>query len=767
MSYNAFDDTTDGNKKGPKRPFWTLDFDDEDALLRWLVEDYDHLKEQAQMRIETQRKNLASYRGIQYQTQDIKNREIEADLGPKESKGASKKVVINQMVGMVEQDVARLTKYRGAVACTPPSDEYDDRVVAEIADDLIEAKWEKEEIDFVYQKLHRRKKIFGEDFLGVFWNPDLGHYHPDYVAEVFKRAGIKENPAKMSKGEIREIFRTQIKEIPRLPLIDPKTGEQLVADGNPLWIDKPVRVGDIEYKPIFSWNMYMQRKPSYDLSEYGMFEECMHVDDVKADHPEKADKITADKDLSWFDPEAFEDQVREDHTNVIHFYHRSTKRLGQGRYVKFTRSAILVNKPNPYQGPDGVIFPWERIADIDTPAIQNGESYVTHGRPAQAIYNLIASLRLRNQFLFAHPKWFAQKGAIKSESLGNKSTVVWMEPGTPPPSLAQPNLGSSEQSNLRKESREDLQQVMGSYAISNGEVPPGITAASALMLLDEQENDRAAPGVASHTRHQRAVALRTLWLMADNYEETDGRLEELLGKSKASEIETFKMSDLTRIGDLRIQNMSALPQQRSAKVQYMIDIKKNFPGVIADDQVADALDLGQVQKFKNIISVSIRKAESEDDSMFRTGKAPEPEKWENHIIHYRQHLKTMNEPSFATLPDRIKAGFEDHMLATEMLMFDVAQRNPLYLQAIMQQFPSYPIFFTPPQMPQEPQLPAPGPGAGAPPMGSEAVPPPDMPPPNVPAPPTGAPELPPGAEDITPMPEGALPGAGLETQLGA
>lgn len=706
MGYNAFDDAEEGSRKGARVPFWTLDFEDEKALLEWLNTEYDYRVEQAQDRIVGQRKNLAAYRGIHYQAQDARTREVDVKL-PRS--GKHQKIVINQMIDMVEQDVARLTKYRGAVAAVPPSEDYNDRVVAKIGEDLVKAKWEKEEIDFHYQKLHRRKRIFGEDFMFVGWNPHLGHYHPDYVAEVFERAGIKKNPKDLSPGEIRDIFRKEIKEIPRLPLVDPKTGEQMQgADGKPLFIDKPIRVGDIEYKLIMSWDMFLERRKCYEDVENGFFRECMNVEDVKADHPGKGSKITPDANFTWFDPENLEEQARENHVEVKHFYHKATHRLGQGRYIKFTRNAILINKPNQYVGPDGAILPWEPIFDIMTPGILNGESFVTQGRPAQAIYNQVVSMRVRNQFLHAHPKWFYQKGSVKPENLGNDSTLVPVSPGATSPELRQPALASSEQSALRSEAKEDLQQIMQVYAVSRGETPTGVTAASALMFMDEQESDRANPGIAAHTRHQRAVALRTLWLMADHYDDTDGRLEALLGKTRASEIKYFKMADLTRISDIRIQNSSALPQQKSAKLQFMIDMKQNFPGVLTDDQAADLMGLADVDKFQNIISTNIRAAESENDSMLRTGEPSEPNKVQNHLIHYRTHTRAMSDPSFSSLPEKIRKAYEDHLMATEMLMTEIMARNPAYLQAVVTEFPQFPVFYveaeavvSPPALPPE------------------------------------------------------------------
>jgi hypothetical protein len=304
--------------------------------------------------------------------------------------------------------------------------------------------------------------------------------------------------------------------------------------------------------------------------------------------------------------------------------------------------------------------------------------------------------------------------------------------------------------------------MMGVYSVSRGEVPTGVTAASALMFLDEQESDRANPGVAAHTRHQRAVALRDLYWMADKYDDEDGRLEELLGKTRADEVKNFKMADLTRISDIRIKNDSALPQQKAAKMQYVTDMKKNFPNAMPDDQAIDILGLGDEKKFQNTVNVAIRNAESENDTMIRTGKPADPQKWETHLTHYRIHLRAVNEPSFKSMPKRVQEAFADHIGATEMLMGQIMDRNPAYAQMVVAEFPQFPIFYV------DAEAVASGASMGEGMAGAAGVENPvaglaPMPPP----PPLPPDAMPPGIEGMMPTDQAGSPGAGLDLPVGA
>lgn len=759
-SFDQFLDD-EANTKGPQKPFWSLDFENDDELLRWLNQEIRYLKEQAEERFLNQRKNLAVYRGIQYQAQDRRGRDEFANDNTIKRRTKNPRIIYNHMVDMVEQDVSRMTKYRGAVSAEPASEENKDRLVAKASEELIEAFWDKIDIDNLIQKHVRRKRIFSDDFVGVFWNKNLGPYDPTWLSEVFKKAGIPGNPKQMTSSEIRQIFRTKLKNIPKLPVLDPDTGEPVVVNGKPLTIDRPMRLGDIDIRLMFSWDVFMQRRMDYADSEYGAYRERVPCETLQAMHPKHAKEIANDPNSQLYEPETLEEAARREEVEVFHFYHRSTDLLDSGRYIKFTRSAILINKPNPYVGwDDRAILPWARTVDIDTPGVLNGDSIVTFGRSCQAVYNNIMSLHVRNMFLYAHPKWFMPRGAAKLESLGNDTTVVQYK-GQVPPVLAQPNLANQGMDAVATRAKEDMQQIMGVYGVSRGEPPTGVTAAVALTFLDEQESERANIGVAGLMRTLRNIGLQCLWLMADHYGDDEGRLESILGKTKLDEIAAFKMSDLRNIGDLKIQNASALPQQKAARLQYILDLKEKFPGAVPDETAIDLLDLGEIDKLRSIITVAVRKSAQENDVMLNGKPASPPEKQEYHLVHYRAHIRAMNEPYYCKLPPPVKKNYEEHVSATEMFLLDQGMKNPQMAAAIVAEFPGFPYFYRDPMPDLLPAM-MPPPGVPNEPAGAPMGPPPVMPGPGpqvIPSTIGQQDELAPGAEAQTPPPAGQNPGA--------
>lgn len=748
-SFDQFMD--DSSKKAPTKPFWALDFTDEDELLRWLNENTDQLKQQAQERVTNQRKNLAVFRGIQWQTQDMRTREEAADHNAPAKRAKNPRVIYNHMVDMVEQDVSRLTKYRGAVSASPASEDNADRIAAEVVEELVEGFWDKIEIDALMQKHSRRRRLLGEDFIVCVWNKNLGPYDLDWVAEVFKKAGIAGDPRKMSRAEIRQTFREKLPEIPRIEILDPETGVQMKGrDGKGLFIDRPMRKGDVDYRLVLSTDMLLQRQDDYAKVEYGQFRERVPTETLRAMHPSKAHKIESDPNYTSFDLDICEEVKRTDEVETWHLYCRSTDLLDQGRYIKFCRTAILINRPNPNIGwDDRSILPWVRTIDIDVPGSLNGDSTVTHGRGPQAVYNNLVSLKVRNRFLFSHPKWFYPQGSVDKTSLSNQSTLVSYK-GAVPPTLGQAAINEANESQQLQEAKGDLQQIMGVYGVSRGDPPKGITAMVALQLLDEQESERANIGVQNHTRSLKELALMTVWLMADHYGDDPERLESLLGRNRAAQLKDFPLSDLRNIGDLRIENASALPQQKAARTQAIIDIRKEIPGLISDDVAGDLLGLGDERKLRSIISVAIKKAEGENDLIMRGSDAPAPLEVEYHLAHYRIHTRQMNEVAYGSLPKEGQERFKAHVQAHEMFLWKAGLKNPEFATLVLREFPAFPVFF----VPEDPAI-AEEAAAETLPMADAGMAPPELPPEM----PLAAPApIPPGAGLDTPPPEQIAPG---------
>lgn len=649
-------------------PFWTQPLDDEKELLKWLNNTYDILKTHATARVERQRRNLAAYKGIHYQAQDIRTREVITRANVPVSR--TPRAIANHAFDLIEQHVSRLTKFRPAVSVLPKHNEHRDKIAAKISEDIIEAIWDKNEIDYMFQKMARIKRILGEVYLLIEWDPNLGDLHPDYKEEL-------ERAKKNGKKDVRT------------PLVG-KDGERILGtNGEPLFIDKPVRVGDVKYKIKMPWDILLQRVDDYCDVEWGFSVEIEDVDNLKGDYPDKSDEIKENKGGEFYDVERLTTQQMKNQVEKITFYHKRTHRLDGGRKIVFTRDAILKNEELPF---DHGKLPWVRQTDIDVPGHLNAMPTFDLIRPLQTQHNNLVSMILRNQSMVAHPKWFVPRGSVKKESLGNDVTIVQFQ-GPIRPELASPPVTPSEIFNFADKIEQWMGQIGGVHQVSRGVPPSGIKAGVALQFLDEQESERSNSLVAKHNMSIKEIATMTAQVAGQYYDDDDDRLENLLGPDKATFIKDFKMADLANFYDIVLQTSSALPQNRAARVQTVLDLHETFPGRFSDDQVLDMLDFAQDSKFIDKTTIAIRAAEKENDEILRTGKTSAPEFFEDQLAHYKIHARALNEPSFRSAPKKNFESLVDHVRAHEMLILKVARKNPAILEEVLAIVPQFPIFF--------------------------------------------------------------------------
>ncbi len=80
----------------------------------------------------------------------------------------------------------------------------------------------------------------------------------------------------------------------------------------------------------------------------------------------------------------------------------------------------------------------------------------------------------------------------------------------------------------------------------------------------------------------------------------------------------------------------------------------------------------------------------------------EPKVYEDLITHWKIHVGNIQDIGFKQqATPEIQATMEDHNLATEMIMFDQAQKSSAFSQLVNMQCPMFPMFFTPPKIPAE------------------------------------------------------------------
>jgi len=640
------------------KPFHTIKKKDIKEKLEWLNSMINSLERQATSRNTTLRQNLESYRGI---SRKSTNRNISKS---NQAFNQSSKFVVNHLHDMTETKVSQMCRMKPHVDVLPTNDEFEDKNAAKAVKLLINHLWYINDMDTVIQSMQRNARIFGESYLFIEWDKDMGDLHPMWVA------------ARDGNIDLTQYDKNE------QPVVDLTTGETKKID-----IGEPIRTGDIKYTVEAPWRVFLQRKKSIKDVDFCFKSSVKATEDLKLDYPELKTKIKTSKKVKMFDSEDMIDKVLEEDTMIYEFFHKPTKYCPKGAYIKFTDDTVLEEQEYPYSHEE---LPFVRITDMDIPDILNGVSAYDMLRPLQNMHNNLSTLLAKNIYLTGHAKWVMPRGACKIESLGNDNTIVQYQ-GAVAPQMLQVRPNPPEAYNFRNMLVQEMGQVYGVQGVSRGAPPPGITAGVALQFLNEQEQERATSDVAKHNEMIQSIARKTISVAGDYYAPDDGRMLRIVGKDNQYSIRHFDSANLSKDYDVRVQVGSALPESKAGKIQRIIEIMQMKPDLLSNERWIDLLEFGNTEKMNTLLTAAVKAAESENEDILAGKSAGAPETWEDHIVHWRTHMMSLQSRSFKEeTPEEIRLAMIEHISVTEFAMIEKAKTNPLF-EAKLAELPLFPI----------------------------------------------------------------------------
>ncbi len=678
---SIFDDVSSKAQQTPIRPFFTVDREKEKDVHAWIVNSYDVLLKQEKERHDNVSHNFALYKGAEADAKDARPRTQDGA----DNRRRKERLHVNYLFDLTESQIARITRFKPAIAVEPDEDEHEDKIAAKVAKKFIDRFWDKMGIDKHMTRWHRRTRIAGEDYTQVLWNEDAGGEHP----------AMKEIGPRLKKGE-------------KIPLLDDAGNEVQDADGNVRHLEKSVARGDLQYRLRSTRQILLEPREEYSQCDWYIDIESMDVDELKAMYPKKAALLKcADTSFEGVDNDRMEDMKLKNRVMTLTLWHRPTKYAEEGAKIVCTRDVLLTDGEWPF--PEWRDLNIERLTDIDDEESLHAHSFFTNIEGLHTQYNRMGAFIMQNEWTMAYPKWMMPKGACEIKALGNDRTVVSYKGGVPP-SIAQGSPTSPTTLAIRESIREEMRQVGGGSQADRGQPPPGITASVALQFLDEQVQERQSVYVQKNNSAIVNLARMSLGIAAPHLQDDDGRLEEILGKDMARSLEGISIKDIGKPRNIKIINSSALGDSKAAKIQTILDLSERFPSLFGNEQVMDMLELGSVDKMNNIATRALRSAELENENMKQGAPVLPPFATEYHLVHWKTHAQEMQGSDFKKLPPQIQQVMTDHLLATEMFLYDQAKKNPMFAQEVLA-LPMFPMLYTPDAIQQSAVVP-PAPSAG-------------------------------------------------------
>lgn len=700
-SRSVFDDLEFSDKQ--ILPLWSLeDITDEKKLETWfdnvVLACQDYYRDYFQMQMD----NLLLYKGIQWLAADRQaNRILDRQGFPNIR---NPRVVINHLADFVTQWVSRLTRYRPAVAIYPARSQQEDANDAKIAKSVLDYIWYQNRIDQVLMEWARQIKIFGEAYMWILWNPQKGGVHPDYAQA-----------------------RAQGKSV---PILD-STGKPILNTQNePMNMDTVMHIGDLDYIVDAPWHVFDQPNRNRRDIDWSIRWYVKEIEYLRAKYPDKADKIKSDMDINNLYTGYRLDMGRLKNQVVVYeLYHRSHEFMEKGRFIRRVKGCILENTDLPYE--DGEI-PYVYMADIEVPDQIRGTSFFQQLFPLQHQINACASLIYKSLVLFAHPKILMADSSCDMQQLLNESTVISYSGGTAPSLMTQSPV-APELFNYQNKLEETMEKLSGVFTMSRGQAPSGVRAAKALRVLEEQEDKRSFETATKYNDIGLVEnARKSLSVAGTYYDNSDGRLINIVGKDNEYKILQFETANLTKPFHFRIENTTALSQSPAARIDEiteLMQVRFDPQAPISREQFVQLLDLTAAEQFKDIVTRAIKCAESENDDFMAGKPVQPPTEVEDLIAHWKIHVQMFQSREYKDMtPPQIKMAAEEHFKITEYLMFEKAHGiqdslgmpmrpgNPVFAQRLMMETPDFPMLLVQPNPPM-PMMGMPMNGNGGPPGG--------------------------------------------------
>jgi hypothetical protein len=682
-----------------------------DAILKWMNQYTEALLQWREPVTRVQRLNIKLYKGIHYLSQEEWSR-MPYSRGKKYSKNFAK-IVCNYLHDAAETHVADFSGYEPNLTVSPANNEEIDKVSARMNKDILDYYFYEHKLKARFQTFHRRKKVCGETFKFVLWNPDAGDLYPAYK-------------------QLRDMRRDQGLDPDTVtPVVDPETGQIAVGEnGEELWINAPVRVGDVQYEDEFAWNVL------YSIPESGLWEDVndlerivwMPVDEVKARWPKSSSLIKSDGMFrSYLTPSS---RSLHQMCCVRFFYHRPTRFIEDGYYCITTESAFLEGGKYPFNHKE---LPCVRGTDVDIPGEIHGMSFYQNLVTLQQAINNATSMILQNQSLFAYPKYQVPRGAkVKYQELDD-DRGIYEYSGTKGPELITVNSTPQDVWKWRDAMRDELKTHSAIFSTSQGRGVDGITANVALRLIEEQERKLHKPAIDKHGENVERLGYLTLATLGTYRTPKDGALIKILGRNNERFLKYFDASSLSRPYEVRLQKSSGLPQSPAAKTQTVIDLAQTFPELWSHDEILEYLDIQRPEKLVESATVSRQSAESEVEDIMQGIPVKPPTAYHDILPRYRVFEKAIQSRAFDEAPEQTKQAMINHVITAEYLISRKMTLNPTFANLVLQQHPNFPMFFpmnapTPaaPQIAQAPGDPNASPLGGVSPddaMNAEMMPP--------------------------------------------
>lgn len=313
-------------------------------------------------------------------------------------------------------------------------------------------------------------------------------------------------------------------------------------------------------------------------------------------------------------------------------------------------------------------YPFAHIGHVQSGKFYR-DSVIVDLIPLQKEYNRTRGQIIEAKNRMAKPQLAAEIGSVDPAKITSEpGQVILYRPGfqapTPIPLQGLPAYVLEEVERIK----DDMNEISGQHDVSRGTAPPGVTAATAISYLQEQDDTKLSYTFDSIEEAVEKIAYQSLNYVKQ-YWDTPRKVK-VTGLDGSFDVLAFEGSDLRDNTDVRVEGGSALPTSRAAKQAFIMDLMKM--GFIDPNKGLEVMEIGGINKIFDQIQIDVRQAQRENLKMAQV----DPE-----LVQMDQQMKTQQ---FIESP-------QGQMLVANKMLIQGPDGNLMDLTPLTQGMPPAPI----------------------------------------------------------------------------
>jgi hypothetical protein len=365
----------------------------------------------------------------------------------------------------------------------------------------------------------------------------------------------------------------------------------------------------------------------------------------------------------------------KDYVAVRECHYKPCREWPKGAVVTWVKDQILnITEDWPFEHGD---YPFTKLEHIPTGRFY-GDSTLVDIIPLQREFNRTRSQLIEAKNRMAKPQLSAPRGSVDVNKITSEpGLVVEYKPGFQPPAPIPlqniPGYVIQEYDRIQK----DMDDISSQHEVTRGSVPPGVTAATAISYLQEQDDSKLAPTVSSLEEGVERLGKHFLSHVKQFWNAQ--RKINVIGENGAFEAYMFSKANIRGNTDFRVEAGSATPVSRAAKQAFIMELVNKQ--IIPPDKALRYLNMGETAKLYEEMQLDARQAQRENVKLSKKikvgGQWPfGPNEFDNHQIHTVEHDNYCKTQEFEELDDEIKVAIRQHANAHKQGVMS-ASGNPM------------------------------------------------------------------------------------------